>query len=293
MAGKPSVNLADFLVYLGAELQLSRNTVAAYRRDLSRFLDGSTRLPDRAGILDHLVQLRRDHAPASVIRAMAAIRGFYRFLHAEGELQHDPSEGLLGARIEQRLPVVLGRRTVERLLETFAGNDLLARRNRALMQILYATGCRVSEVAELHLTSWLRDHDFLRLRGKGDKERLVPLSPPAQDALAHYLDEVRPQLLRRRAMTTETLFLSRTGRPLDRVRIYQIVRAAAAQAGITVACSPHSLRHSFATHLVAGGADLRTVQELLGHASLATTQIYTHVDHERLKDTHGKFHPRG
>ena len=135
--------------------------------------------------------------------------------------------------------------------------------------------------------------DFLRLRGKGDKERLVPLSPPAQDALAHYLDEVRPQLLRRRAMTTETLFLSRTGRPLDRVRIYQIVRAAAAQAGISVACSPHSLRHSFATHLVAGGADLRTVQELLGHASLATTQIYTHVDHERLKDTHGKFHPRG
>lgn len=293
MAGKPSVNLADFLVYLGAELQLSRNTVAAYRRDLSRFLDGSTRLPDRAGILDHLVQLRRDHAPASVIRAMAAIRGFYRFLHAEGEIQHDPSEGLLGTRIEQRLPVVLGRRTVESLLEAFAGNDLLARRNRALMQILYATGCRVSEVTELHLTSWLRDHDFLRLRGKGDKERLVPLSPPAQDALAHYLDEVRPQLLRRRAMTTETLFLSRTGRPLDRVRIYQIVRAAAAQAGITVACSPHSLRHSFATHLVAGGADLRTVQELLGHASLATTQIYTHVDHERLKDTHGKFHPRG
>ena len=139
MAGKPSVNLADFLVYLGAELQLSRNTVAAYRRDLSRFLSGSTRLPDRAGILDHLVQLRRDHAPASVIRAMAAIRGFYRFLHAEGEIQHDPSEGLLGTRIEQRLPVVLGRRTVESLLEAFAGNDLLARRNRALMQILYAT----------------------------------------------------------------------------------------------------------------------------------------------------------
>lgn len=285
--------LADFLVYLGAELQLSSNTVAAYRRDLSRLLSAHRELPDRSAILDHVRELRRTHAPASVLRALAATRGFYRFLYAEGLIAHDLTDGLLGARVERQLPKVLGRRAVEALLDAFDTETPLGLRNRCILHVLYATGCRVSEVAGLSLSGFLSDHDFLRLRGKGDRERLAPLSPAASNLLQRYLAEVRPSLARGRSAGTDAMFLSRTGRPLERVRLYQIVREAARRQGIQVACSPHALRHSFATHLVTGGADLRVVQELLGHASLATTQIYTHVDAERLRTSHGRFHPRG
>jgi integrase/recombinase XerD len=292
--GRPTALLAEFLVHLGAELQVSRHTVAAYRRDLTRLLDERAQLPDRAAILAHLAELRLTLAPASVVRAMAAMRGFFRFLHAEGRLAEDPAEGLLGARLEQRLPPVLGRRSVEQLLDAFADDGALGLRNRAFLHVLYATGARVSEALGLDETSLLTEHAFLRVRGKGDKERLVPLSARAAELLDRYRRVVRPTLLARRARGAPTaLFLSRTGKPLERVRAYQIVREAAVRAGVTVACSPHTLRHSFATHLVAGGADLRVVQELLGHASLATTQIYTHVDPERLRKVHERFHPRG
>ena len=160
--------------------------------------------------------------------------------------------------------------------------------------MLYATGARVSEVATLPASSFIREHGFLRVIGKGNKERLVPLSDRAQGLVQRYATIARPKLAARcRGPQPDNLFLSRTGRQLERVRIYQVVREAARRAGISVACSPHSLRHSFATHLVSGGADLRVVQELLGHASLTTTQIYTHVDHERLREVHSRFHPRG
>lgn len=284
---------ADFLVYLGAELQLAANTVAAYRRDLARCLQDRDTLPDRGELIAHLRQLREQCAPASVARAVAALRGFFRFLHAEGHIDTDPSEGLLGARMEQKLPPVLGRRAVEQLLTAFADDDPLGLRNRALLHVLYATGARVSEVVGLTLNSYLAEHAFLRVLGKGDKERLVPLSPIACELLGRYCGEVRPSLARRAGTPSDTLFLSRNGLPLDRMRVYQIVREAAARCGLVVACSPHTLRHSFATHLVSGGADLRVVQELLGHASLSTTQIYTHVDHERLRKVHQRFHPRG
>jgi integrase/recombinase XerD len=288
--------LADFLVFLGAELRLSRHTVAAYRRDVGRLLAerpaAGAALPDRDAILGHVARLRRTHAAASVARAMAAIRGFFRFLHLEGRIVEDPSEGLLGARVEQRLPKVLSRAVVERLLAA-TGASPLAPRDRSILYVLYATGCRVGEVVGLEMDGFLREHDFLRVRGKGDKERVVPLTPPAAALLAHYVDELRPRLRGRSGADPKELYLSRTGRPLDRVRVYQIVRETASRAGLRVACSPHSLRHSFATHLVQGGADLRVVQELLGHASLKTTQVYTHVDGERLRRTHERFHPRG
>lgn len=295
MSGTPDAQalLADFLVYLGAELQASRHTVAAYRRDLRALLGPTREFPDAAGIREHLRELARSHAPASVLRAMSAIRGFCRFVVAEGVLEIDPAEGLLGARAERRLPKALGRGNVERLLAAFPGEDPLAIRNRALVETLYATGCRVSELVDLELNAVLAEQGFLRVRGKGDKERLVPLSDRARAALSRYVAEVRPDFAARTLAGGDRVFLSWRGRPLDRARIWQILRAASRRLGLRIACSPHALRHSFATHLVEGGADLRAVQELLGHASLATTQIYTHVDRARLVDLHRRFHPRG
>ena len=293
LCGRPQQAMADFLVHLGAELQVSKHTVAAYRNDLERLLQGQDRLPDREAIDRHLGELLQTHAPASVARAAAAIRGFYRFLHAEGLAPDDVTDGLLGAKLEQKLPKALTRRHVERMLGRDADGDLGVR-DLAILHVLYATGCRVSEVTGLRTTSVVEEHRMLRAFGKGNKERLVPIADEALARLQRYRDEVRPRL-RRRALRDpgDVLFLSRTGRPLDRIRVYQIVRAAAADAGLEVACSPHALRHSFATHLVAGGADLRSVQEMLGHASLQTTQVYTHVDHERLRAVHQQLHPRG
>jgi len=291
---RPQALLGEFLVYLGAELQLSRNTGAAYRRDLDRLLDGAVELPDRGAILRYLRELRGGHASASVVRALAAIRGFFRYLHAEGHSQDDPAEGLLGQRLEQRLPPVLSQAAVEKLLAAFDGDEPLAQRNRTILHTIYASGCRVSEIVGLETHSLVLDHRCLRVLGKGQRERLVPLSPRALALIQQYLAEVRPTLAARRLGRSEDrLFLSRTGRPLDRIRLYQILRTAADRVGLRVPVSPHALRHSFATHLVSGGADLRVVQELLGHASLATTQIYTHVDQSRLRSVHEKYHPRG
>jgi integrase/recombinase XerD len=258
--------------------------------------DGSL---DRETILGHLGALRATHAPASVVRAMAAIRAYCRFLLAEGRLAGDPSEGLLGVRHERSVPRALSRASVEKLLTVglVPGDSPLRPRDEAILHVLYATGCRVSEVVGLRADAFLRDHRFLRLRGKGDKERLAPLSDAAATLLQTYVDDVRPVLAARRRRTAredeDAMFLSKTGRRLDRSRLSQIVEAAARRAGIRVACSPHTLRHTFATHLVEGGADLRVIREILGHASLATTQIYTHVDRERLRASHERFHPRG
>ena len=285
--------LADFLVHLGAELQVSRNTVAAYRNDLQRLLKDAGGVPDRRAIDRHLSELLATHAPASVARAAAAIRGFFRFLHAEGLAEDDVTDGLLGAKLEQKLPKALTRRQVQRMLERDAEGDL-AERDLAILHVLYATGCRVGEVVSLRTTSLVEEHRMLRAFGKGNKERLVPIADAALERVLRYRDEIRPRLRgRARRDPGDALFLSRTGRPLDRGRVYQVVRRSAEQAGLDVACSPHALRHSFATHLVAGGADLRSVQEMLGHASLQTTQVYTHVDHERLRAVHQQLHPRG
>jgi integrase/recombinase XerD len=286
--------LADFLVYLGAELQVAANTVAAYRADLGRFLAGHATLPGRREIVGHLDALARDHAAASVARAAAAIRGFYRFLHAEGMIAEDAAEGILGPRLERRLPRTLSRSAIGRLLEALPAEDPLGIRDKALLHTLYATGCRVGEAVSLRIQSIVAEHRLLRASGKGGKERLVPISDAALEWLQRYREQARPVLrARARRDPGEVLFLSRTGRPLERVRVWQVVKAAARAAGLQVACSPHSLRHSFATHLVAGGADLRSVQEMLGHASLATTQVYTHVDTDRLKHVHSRLHPRG
>jgi integrase/recombinase XerD len=189
----PQQVMADFLVHLGAELQVSRNTVAAYRNDLERLLKGAVALPDRVQIDRHLGDLFTTHAPASVARAAAAIRGFFRFLYAEGLTSDDVTDGLLGARLEQKLPKVLSRRHVERLLRAERGGDLGVR-DAAILHVLYATGCRVSEVTGLRTTSVVEEHRMLRAFGKGNKERLVPIADEALKRLQRYRDEVRPRL---------------------------------------------------------------------------------------------------
>jgi len=291
----PAALRDEFLLYLELELQLSPPTVAAYRLDIDRLLARRTGLPDRAAVLEHLAEERRHRAPASVARAMAALRGFFRYLESEGHVAEDPTAGLLGVRLELRLPKVMGRKTVERLLGVTDPSTLLGQRDTSLLHCLYASGCRVSELCGLSPSSYSAELRFLRLYGKGGKERLVPLSGRAAAALDDYLARVRP-VLRGRARggtADDALFLSIRGRRLDRQRVFQLVRRYAAAAGLDCRPSPHQLRHAFATHLVEGGADLRAVQEMLGHASLSTTQVYTHVDAERLRDTHRRFHPRG
>lgn len=285
----------EFLLYLELELQLSPKTTDAYRGDLDRLLGDRGALPDRAAILRHVQSERAHRAPASVVRGLAAARGFFRYLEAEGHVAEDPTAGLLGARLERRLPPLLGRKGVESLLAAADPSTLLGQRDATLLHCLYATGCRVSELCRATPASYQASQRFVRLLGKGDKERLVPLSARACALLDDYLHRVRP-LLRGRAtgpQQADALFLSVRGRRLDRQRVFEIVREHAARAGLDAAVSPHKLRHAFATHLVEGGADLRAVQEMLGHASLSTTQIYTHVDGKRLRDTHRRFHPRG
>jgi integrase/recombinase XerD len=292
--------LDEFLDYLESEAGAARATCAAYASDLRAFLDGLPapleKDPARIRQRDlerHLGRLREVQQASSVERARAAIRGFFVYLHANEYLSEDPARGLLGAKLEATLPPVLGRRAMARLLATLEGEGLLPTRNRALVQLLYACGLRVSELVHMEVDALRLDLLVVRVLGKGGKERLVPIAASAAETVSEYLDEARPVLAERAARRSPKLFLSKSGRPLDRHRIYRLLGELARRAGIGARLAPHTLRHSFATHLVEGGADLRSVQDLLGHASLATTQRYTHVDRQRLRSLHRRFHPRG
>ncbi len=292
-------SLLSFLDFLLAEACLSERTAKAYETDLRQLIhsleERACTKPEQvteALLESHLGALRKTHKPASVDRARAAIRGFFRYLHANDALAEDPSARLLGVRLESTLPPCLGTRSLRLLLDAIQEDGPLQLRNRAIVTLLYAAGLRVSEACDMKLDQLRPDLSLVRVLGKGGKERLVPLAQPALDCLGRYLDEERPALAARAKLRTDRLFLSKSGRPLDRVRVYRILDALAKKAGLDLRISPHSLRHSFATHLVEGGADLRSVQELLGHASLATTQRYTHVDQKRLRRLHDQFHPR-
>jgi integrase/recombinase XerD len=290
--------IRGWLAQLGAEAALSRHSLDAYRRDLGRFdahVQGLGVPQEEIGtheILSFLAAERaRGLAPASLARAQAALRGFFRFLAAEGGISLDPAAELPSARLPRPLPKLLSVEQVDRLLASPDPARRLGLRDRALLELLYATGARVSEAADLKRTDVLQEHGVVRCHGKRDKQRLVPLGRRAQEALARYLAQERP-LLEREERKQPWLFLSRGGRRLGRERILRIVRDHALKAGLPPV-SPHVLRHSFATHLLEGGADLRAVQELLGHADIGTTEIYTHVDRSRLRAAHERFHPRG
>lgn len=286
-----------FARYLASECQLSPNTVAAYRRDLARFYKwlGSRRLANLSvGELAEYPGWLTDLglAPASVARHVVSLKAFCRYLQLEGVLSDNQASLLTTPKMWQRVPSVLSATQVERLLEAPVRGEPLWRRDRAILELLYATGARVSELSTLRLQDVNLDEQRVTCHGKGDKQRIVPLGKSACRAVEAYLTRERPKLARRREPTSAYLLLSTRGDRLRRERIWELIKRYAALAGVTVKLSPHSLRHSFATHLLAGGADLRQVQELLGHASIATTQLYTHVDHTRLKKVHATYHPR-
>lgn len=291
--------LADFLDYLAIEQDASPLTVEAYGRDLRGFARSVKKGVLAADAESVRAFLAAEHArgldPATLARRLAALRALYRFLAAEGRIASDPTERIVAPRTPRKIPRVLSPAQVDTLLAA-RGRGLAASRDRAALELLYATGARASEVVQVREADARHaiaagETPVLRVIGKGRKERLVPLGGRAREALALYLERARPKLDRQRR---PELLLARTGAPLDRRDLWRLVKRAVVRAGLPrEAASPHTLRHSFATHLVAGGADLRVVQELLGHARVTTTQIYTHVDAERLQEVHRRFHPRG
>jgi integrase/recombinase XerD len=284
----------DFLAYLELERGLSRNTLEAYRSDLlqlGEFLDRrelaatSATHGDLAAFLSEL-----DVAASTLARKVACLRSFYRHLRREGAIEHDPTAELRGPRKPQRLPRVLSRDEVARLLMQPRGTEPLALRDRALLEVMYACGLRASEAVGLELADVDLEEELLCARGKGSKERIVPIGRQAVAALLAYRQRGRPVLLAGRAQSR--LLLNSRGAGLTRQGLYKIVQGHARSAGLEERMSPHTLRHSFATHLLAGGCDLRSLQEMLGHADLATTQVYTHLSAERLKDAYFGAHPR-
>ncbi len=291
--------LEQFQDYLSFERGLSDRTVSSYTRDLVRwmsFLDGvGVRDPSEvmpAQLRDWVFALRdAGLASSSIRRAQSAVRTYYSFLLAEGAVDADPTERMESPKVGRRLPDFLTHREVERLLSAPDLDRPLYWRDKAILEVLYASGVRVSELVELSLSNVDADEGFITVFGKGSKERIVPVGAPALRAMGRYLREVRPSLIRR-ARPTDRIFLNARGRPLTRMAVWGLVKTCARRAGIVKKVSPHTLRHTFATHLLEGGADLVAVQQLLGHADISTTQIYTHVDREYLREVHRKFHPR-
>jgi integrase/recombinase XerD len=291
----------DFLAYLEFERGLSRNTLDAYRSDLlqfGRFLEKSgVTAVDATGsdISDFLAELaggngRAAASPATIHRKSACLRSFYRHLRREGIRDSDPTAALTAPRRGQRLPHVLTRGEVATLLEQPKGTEPAALRDRALLEVMYASGLRASEAIGLELADIDLEAQVLRARGKGSKERLVPVGRAASRAARDYLERGRPRLVS--DPTEAHVFVNFRGHHLTRQGLYKIVQRHAKSAGLADRMSPHTLRHSFATHLLAGGCDLRSVQEMLGHADVATTQLYTHLSSERLKDVYFRAHPR-
>jgi integrase/recombinase XerD len=320
--------VTDFLDYLVVEAGLSDNTVLAYGRDLREFLrfcrdnriekieevkpwvvrkyfgprataettglkkigaanPQSEILSPRASIRGCNLQFVSEN---SAKRALVAIRMFLRFAKLRRLLEDDGSEVLDTPKTWQRLPAVCNKQQVLRLLEAPSAEETFYLRDKALLELLYATGVRASEMANLKTTDVNLDIGYLRCFGKGNKERVVPVGKIAVAATRAYLRDLRPRLARPQSQAF--LLLSRTGRPLSRIEIWRLVKKYAVRAGMSRNVTVHTLRHCFATHLLSGGADLRSVQEMLGHVDIGTTQIYTHVDHERLRQIHKKFHPR-
>jgi len=291
----------DFLAHLELERGLSRNTLEAYRSDLlqlGEFLE-RRRLDvtevghsDLAAFLSELAAggERPAVGPATLQRKAACVRSFYRHLRREGVLEHDPTADLRGPRRSQRLPQVLSPGEVSRLLREPRGTEPRALRDRAVLEVMYACGLRVSETIGLEHGDVDLEEGMLRARGKGSKERVVPVGRQAVAALRVYLERGRPALVG--ARSESRVFVNHRGAGLTRQGLYRIIQGHAGGAGLRGRMSPHTLRHSFATHLLAGGCDLRSLQEMLGHADLATTQIYTHLSAERLREAYFSAHPR-
>ncbi|MEE9161512.1 MAG: site-specific tyrosine recombinase XerD [Candidatus Neomarinimicrobiota bacterium] len=293
-------SLKEYLLYAKVERNLSPTTLVAYQTDLTRYLEYMA----GAGI-GEMDQIRQTHlrdytrwltalglSAASIQRACSAIRGLHGFLLAEKHTTRDPSTYLESPRLPKRLPRVLDVDDIDAILAAVDTERPLGVRDKSLLSLTYACGLRVSELIGLRLTHLLREAEMVRVLGKGSKERVVPIGQRAADDLETYVYTVRPQLARKGRNSGE-IYLNARGNPLSRMGVWNILSRWAKTAGITKALSPHTLRHSFATHLLEGGADLRAIQEMLGHADISTTQVYTHLDRSYLKAVHHQYHPRG
>ncbi|RKZ18363.1 site-specific tyrosine recombinase XerD, partial [bacterium] len=286
-----------FLIHGSAEKGLAAASLAAAGHDLARLRrwalagqQGGPRSIDDAALRNFLVEAGRELAPASRARLLSTLRAFFRFLVSEDRIKKDPTATLLAPRRGRRLPVVLTLAQVERLLAAAEGPEAVDLRDVAILELLYGCGCRVSELCGLDLTDLDQQDATLLLRGKGRKQRLVPMGEPALAAVNRYLAQGRGHLVGK--SPPAGIFLNRRGGRLSRVSVWKLVKTAAATAGLPDSISPHTLRHSFATHLLEGGADLRVVQELLGHADIGTTEIYTHIDRGWLEEAWRSAHPR-
>lgn len=293
----------DFLIepfadYLALERGCSPNTVAAYRRDLAHLVDYCAGRKVRApsGVTSQLLRDFVFHLKdlgleaTSIRRHVSAVRTYFKFLAGEGHVMRDPSERLASPKRWRTLPTVLTVEEAERLLAAPSADEPLAWRDKAILEFGYATGARVSEICGVELKDVLFDEGLVRLYGKGSKERLVPIGRRALGTVSIYMRELRPRLEKGRGQGR--LFLNARGGPISRVGVWGILKRWAKPAGISKRVTPHTLRHSFATHLLEGGADLRAVQEMLGHADLSTTQLYTKVDRDYLRTVHRTYHPR-
>ena len=293
-----SPTIDSFLNMLAVEKGLARNTLEAYSRDLNRLANflaanGVKSWPEGSGsqLRTYFSSLRETGLSVrSITRNLVALRQFYRFLEKERIIQENPVPRLLLPVESRRLPTTLTHDDVERLLNQPNPSTLLGLRDRAMLEFLYATGLRVSELVSLPTQQINLEGDYLTVRGKGGKVRVLPFGRWADERLRVYLREVRPKLLQRR--TSSVLFLTRSGKALTRQGFWKLIRRHALAAGIEKKVTPHTLRHSFATHLLEGGADLRAVQSMLGHSDISTTQIYTHINRAHLKQVHRRFHPR-
>jgi integrase/recombinase XerD len=290
--------LNEFLNYLSVERGLSKNTISAYGSDLVSFLEhlegkgiaGMEKIK-RDDITEYLMSLKdKGLSGNSVSRALVAIKMFYKFLAQERFIKDDVAGILESPKLIRPLPNVLNMAEVVKLLQAPDVRSWMGIRDKAALELMYATGMRVSEVVELATGTLNLDVGFIKCRGKGDKERIVPIGSEARNAVSRYLEKVRPSLLK--SKTDSHLFLTRLGKKVSRQSFWKMMKKYAKMAKIKKEITPHTLRHSFATHLLERGADLRVVQELLGHSDIATTQIYTHIDKGRLKSIHKQFHPR-
>jgi len=294
----------DYLHFLQLEKNSSHNTIASYKLDITRYLDFLRERDIRS--LDEVTEMHASQflrllrskglSPRSVTRSFSAIRGFYKFLLGDGIVKTNPTESIDAPKLPRILPDVLTQTEVDSILNqpkpSPQDKKNLWLRDKAILEVLYATGVRVSELTGLKQSNVLPKEGVVRVFGKGSKERIVPIGGSALHWLDKYKVETRA-VLQRRDKSGDTVFLNARGAPMTRMSIWNIVQTYTRKAGISKEVHPHTFRHSFATHLLEGGADLRAVQEMLGHSDIATTQIYTHIDREYLKEVHRTFHPRG
>ena len=293
--------IEHFKGFLTLEKGLTNNSVAAYSSDLHNFISfleeqgiNSFQNVTRDTILEYLGQCKqKGYESSSIARKLVSIKVFFRYLFQEKFIKADITDVMDSPKLWRLLPDFLSLEEIEKMLDIYplTAKDPLNFRNRTILELMYACGLRVSEVANLKIENILFEEALLRVTGKGNKERIVPIGTQALDLISRYLNEIRPQLLK--THNNSTVFLSYRGKPLNRERIWAIVKDAASKAGISKNIYPHTLRHSFASHLLENGADLRIIQEMLGHADISTTQIYTHIDQKHILDIHKQFHPRG